>query len=84
MESKKIDKAFKNYWTNVLWGWDWTSHATKWSVDEANIQTSDFVSWLLTWKDWEIKLWNYILSMWTDWVWTKIQIYMRQFENYFQ
>ncbi len=84
MAWKMEDKQFKHYEWNVLWGWDWNSHATKWGVDEANIRTSDFVRWLLTWKDWEIRLWNYILSMWTDWVWTKIQIYMRQFENYFQ
>lgn len=82
-ESKagKAGEVFKDYSSNVLWGWDWKSHATKWEVDNANELTSEWVKSLLTWKDGEIRLWDYILSMWTDWVWTKIQIYMRQFEN---
>lgn len=78
------NQAFDDYWSNVLWGWDWVSHATKWLVDRSNNKTSESVSSLLTGKDWEIRLWEYILSMWTDWVWTKVQIYMRQYENYFQ
>lgn len=78
------DAAFSDYWSNVLWGGDWVSHATKWRVDRANNDTSESVSSLLTGKDWEIKLGDYILSLWTDWVWTKVQIYMRQFENFYQ
>ncbi len=84
MSTLPENKDFQHYASNVLCGGDWTSHATKKTVDDANSETSLAVSGLLTWSPWEIKLWEYILSLWTDWVGTKLQIYMRQFENYFQ
>ncbi len=83
MSGTGIENKFVNYWTNVIDGWDDVSHATKVAVQKAHCKLWILANSFRTPDD-KLRVWDYILSMETDGVWTKVQIYMRQFENFYQ
>jgi len=74
---------FTDYSTNTIWGGDARSHTTAATVEEAHALLWEAAKSLIN-SDWKLHIGDNILSLETDGVGTKVQIYMRQFENYYQ
>ena len=78
-----VNEAFSDYSSNVIGGWDEISHSAKDAVGEAHESLWEELQAIMT-DGKNLLVWDYILSMETDGVGTKVQIYLRQYENYFQ
>ena len=78
-----IGQKFKKYNTEIEWDGGKQSHAAKDVVGEAHAQLWESMQGIMT-EDGKIQLGEFILSLETDWLWTKIQIYMKRFELYFK
>ncbi len=83
-QSEIATKAFWTYDDKVLKGWDGTSVWLEDETQAANRKIQDTLGITVNPENREIQIWSYVLELQTDWVGTKIQIYMELFEGHFK